>query len=136
MVNEEIIGGLKSSIAKGESLKQAMISFYNSGYKKEEIEEAARALKSAPPAAITPPQVLQPGQPQIQQQPQQVIKPAQPQPIQQLITPQIISAYGQKKSKMRVLTIVLIVILVLLLISLTLIFVFKDALVGLLNKLF
>ncbi|MBA7683891.1 hypothetical protein ES703_92277 [subsurface metagenome] len=43
MVNEEILGGLKLALSKGESLKQAMMSFYNAGYKKEEIEEAARA---------------------------------------------------------------------------------------------
>ncbi len=45
MVNEEILGGLKLALSKGESLKQAMMSFYNAGYKKEEIEGAARALQ-------------------------------------------------------------------------------------------
>ncbi len=45
MVNEEILGGLKLALSKGESLKQAMMSFYNAGYKKEEIEEAAKALQ-------------------------------------------------------------------------------------------
>ena len=45
MVNEEILGGLKLAVSKGESLKQAMMSFYNAGYKKEEIEGAARALQ-------------------------------------------------------------------------------------------
>ncbi len=45
MVNEEILGGLKLALSKRESLKQAMMSFYNAGYKKEEIEEAARALQ-------------------------------------------------------------------------------------------
>ncbi|MEJ2268014.1 MAG: hypothetical protein P8X70_02985, partial [Nanoarchaeota archaeon] len=42
MVNNEILGGLKLALSKGESLKLAMMSFYNAGYKKEEIEEAAR----------------------------------------------------------------------------------------------
>ena len=45
MVNEEIFGGLKLALSKGETLKQAMMSFYNAGYKREEIEEAARALQ-------------------------------------------------------------------------------------------
>lgn len=45
MVNEEILGGLKLALFKGESLKQAMMSFYNAGYKKEEIEGAARVLQ-------------------------------------------------------------------------------------------
>ena len=44
MANEEIIGGLRTALEKGQSLRSAMMSFYNSGYKKEEIEEAARAL--------------------------------------------------------------------------------------------
>jgi hypothetical protein len=46
MVNSEILGGLKLALSKGESFKQAMITFYNAGYKKEEIEEAARILQS------------------------------------------------------------------------------------------
>jgi len=45
MINTEILGGLKLAVSKGESLKQAMMSFYNAGYKKEEIEEAARNLQ-------------------------------------------------------------------------------------------
>ena len=44
MVNEEILGGLKAALEKGQQLREAMLSFYNSGYNKEEIEEAARAL--------------------------------------------------------------------------------------------
>ncbi|MCK5149295.1 hypothetical protein KAJ87_00020 [Candidatus Pacearchaeota archaeon] len=45
MVNQEILGGLELAIAKGESLKQAMMSFFNAGYKRGEIEEAARAFQ-------------------------------------------------------------------------------------------
>jgi cobalamin biosynthesis Mg chelatase CobN len=45
MANEDILGGLKTAILRGFSLKDAMISFYNAGYKKEEIEEAARNLQ-------------------------------------------------------------------------------------------
>ena len=42
--NQEIIGGLKAAIFRGESLKDAMMSFYQSGYDKSEIEQAAREL--------------------------------------------------------------------------------------------
>jgi len=35
---------LKYALHRGESLKQAMMSFYNAGYKKHDIEEAARNL--------------------------------------------------------------------------------------------
>lgn len=45
MVNQEILGGLKSSINRGESLQKAMTTFFNAGYKREEIEEAARAFQ-------------------------------------------------------------------------------------------
>ncbi len=45
MVNNEILGGLRHALNRGESLEKAMISFYNAGYKKEEIEEAARFIQ-------------------------------------------------------------------------------------------
>ena len=44
MVNETILGALKSALVRGESLKKAMMTLYNAGYKKEEISEAARAI--------------------------------------------------------------------------------------------
>ncbi|HKL23558.1 MAG TPA: hypothetical protein VJ895_02290 [Candidatus Nanoarchaeia archaeon] len=40
--NREILGGLRAAIARGSSLKDAMMSFYQSGYDKTEIEQAAR----------------------------------------------------------------------------------------------
>jgi nitrogen fixation/metabolism regulation signal transduction histidine kinase len=46
MVNKDILGGLKVALSRGDSLQSAMQSFYNAGYTKEEIEEAARALTS------------------------------------------------------------------------------------------
>lgn len=45
MAREDIIGGLKSALIRGYSLKDAMISFYNAGYKKEDIEDAARKIQ-------------------------------------------------------------------------------------------
>jgi hypothetical protein len=45
MVRGDIIGGLKIALQRGESLQTAMQSFYNAGYSKEDIEEAARVLK-------------------------------------------------------------------------------------------
>lgn len=56
MINEEILGGLKSALERGSSLESAMRTFYNSGYKKEEIEEAARGLlEFKPETQIQPP---------------------------------------------------------------------------------
>ena len=59
MVRLDILGGLKAAVQKGASLKQAMITFYNAGYLKEEIEEAAKVLQSQgpiQPVVQTPPQ--------------------------------------------------------------------------------
>jgi len=44
MVNETILGGLKSALVRGESLKRAMMTLYNAGYSRDEIYEAARAI--------------------------------------------------------------------------------------------
>jgi hypothetical protein len=46
MVNEELIGGLISALSRGEPLQKAMMTFYNAGYKREEIEEAAKIVYS------------------------------------------------------------------------------------------
>ena len=48
MVDHEILGGLMSALERGESLKRAMTTLFNAGYKREEIEEAARFLTSNP----------------------------------------------------------------------------------------
>ena len=71
-MREDIFEGIKLAVSRGESLQSAMQGFYNSGYKKEEIEEAARAF-----------QMFQAGHP-IPQQPIQ-------QPTQQTQTPNQIS---------------------------------------------
>lgn len=46
MTKEDILGGLRNAMSKGASLKDAMQSFYNAGYKKEEIEQVAREFQS------------------------------------------------------------------------------------------
>ena len=45
MVNEEIFGGLKLAVAKGESLKQAMISFYNADLKTRKSFVGLKSMK-------------------------------------------------------------------------------------------
>ena len=44
MVNKDILQGLRFAVQRGDSLEKAMHSFFNSGYLKEEIEEAARMV--------------------------------------------------------------------------------------------
>ncbi len=46
MSKEDIAEGLRVAIDRGESLEQAMTSFYNSGYEKAEIEEAAKIIQT------------------------------------------------------------------------------------------
>lgn len=41
-----IVEGLKHAISRGATLQQAMMSFYNAGYTKEEIEESARIIQT------------------------------------------------------------------------------------------
>jgi hypothetical protein len=87
MVNKDILGGLKVALSKGDSLQSAMQSFYNAGYTKEEIEEAARALH----AEISQQQYFQrqavPTQPQpVLRRPILFPKPTQVQPGQQVQT--------------------------------------------------
>ena len=46
MVKEELVSGIKMAVAEGESLENAMATFYNAGYLKDDIEEAALAVQS------------------------------------------------------------------------------------------
>ena len=44
MSKDFLIRGLRSAVGKGEPLKKAMMTFYNAGYNKTEIEQAAKAV--------------------------------------------------------------------------------------------
>ncbi len=46
MVNLEVYGGLVSALSRGNSWYDAMMSLYNAGYSKKDIEEAAGILKT------------------------------------------------------------------------------------------
>lgn len=163
MINIEILEGLKRATESGNTLKRAMMSFYNSGYEKLEIETAAKeflAQKSGRSSLIIPQQpIAQPIQQQVQQvqpttqqvqQPQVVQQPIQQiaQPIQQIAQPiqqpaqliqpmnkQNVSQY-EKKSKVSGITVFLISALIVLLILLTLMFVFRSQLISFFNNIF
>ncbi len=90
---DDIVGGLKIALSRGASLQDAMQSFYNAGYTKEEVEEAARRLRTVgfQPKTIVPEKSLiqEVGKNQIKPVPQQV-KPIQVmQTTQPLPAPQI-----------------------------------------------
>jgi hypothetical protein len=162
MIDEEILGGLKSAIARGESLEKAMMTFYNAGYPKVKIEEAARTLQmherqpiQTPPkkniiSFIQKPRKLtrkeikekkkleklrakqKPLIP-IKQRPQPIQSP-QPQP--QLQQKQQISHYGEQDPKGKLLIVILVFLLFFLLAILGTIFFFKDELVDIFDNLF
>ncbi len=56
MVRDDILGGLISALIKGETLRTAMISMYNAGYDKREIEWAARTLQMQGYEQVSQPQ--------------------------------------------------------------------------------
>ncbi len=114
MPKEELVEGIKQALSRGESLEKAMTTFYNSGYKKEDIEEAAAAAQA----------------PVFQQGFQQPVMGSQAKPLvpQQPKIIQRVSAYGSKppsKTGMAI-TIILIVVLLFLIGILAAIILFKD----------
>jgi hypothetical protein len=145
MVRGDIIGGLKIALSRGDSLQKAMQSFYNAGYKKEDIEEAARTLNAEgfrPQVVSRTPRVKakpstkpeHPGyQPPIKTTPSPVLqRPATTSTIPQR---QTVSSYGEKKG-IDVITIILIAILIILIGVLIGVFLFKQDLIEFLNKVF
>ena len=125
MVKEEILEGLKYALAKGESLPQAMMSFYNAGYLKKDIEEAARVLQA--PQPLQTQQFTQPDQQQAQpgQLPQTPVKVVQR-----------VSEYKERpKTAGKTLILMLVSFLILLLGVLVAVFLFRDELSELLGNI-
>jgi hypothetical protein len=151
-MNDEILGGLKSALERGESLKRAMLTFFNAGYKREEIEEAARNLNAQDvqptviPVKTTPltsaqsiisktikqvstVQSLEPPLPPVQPQ-ESISSQQQPQVVKQKV-----SNYGEEK-KSRTLIHILIGVLIFLFCVIASIFVFKDELINFFSSFF
>ena len=153
MVREEILEGLRAAVAKGEPLRKAMMSFYNAGYSKKDIEESARALQTPQfqqtqpvrkPAAIpqtSPVQKPQPFQP-VYVQPLQPQPPVPVQPVQSLYiqspsgTIQKVSGYGEKPRPFSlIITFILIFFLLSLIGVLIAVFLFKNELTEFFNSI-
>ena len=144
MVNEEILGGLRSALNREESLKKAMMSFYDAGYKKEDIEVAARALQEEKFGQSIH-QTQPTGQPVQQAKKIQQAQPAQqiksgPEtiPQQPIKTVQRVSNYEQEnfKPEREWLLFVMIALLLVLVGILAAVFLFKEELTEFFNKLF
>ncbi len=142
MVNTEIFEGLKRATQSGQSLREAMITFYNSGYLRQEIEEAARALQAETPSMGQTQKPVQMQnqfqQPQIpnQIQPQQISNQFQQQNQTQQISQQKISAYEQPKKKNKIAIIFLILMILLLIGVLISAFIFKSEIIDFFRKSF
>ena len=145
MVKEELIEGLKLAVSKGEPLEHAMATFYNSGYKKEDIEEAAASMGqqfySPPYSAYSGTAAASQPKPVQQQQPFSPQGSISQQPVNPLIQqPQIVqrvSNYGNQARKTRrsstVITVILVIMLFLLLAVLAALFIFRSQISSLLN---
>ena len=157
MVKEDIIAGLKSAVSRGESLENAMMSFFNSGYLRQDIEEAAISMRAPQlPSQTTiipqqetktsfvpiPPKIISTAK--IQQTP---VQEKTSEPIQQKVSPettkqepkvvQKVSDYFKKSSKMNSALIFSLVFFLLILIgSLVATFIFKEQASAFLNKIF
>ena len=135
MVNEAILEGLKRAVKKGETLRQAMMTFYNAGYPRKEIEQAARLF-----------QAERAREKELQMQQAQGIQPAiqQKKPIEQKtpegkiqkISPKVSDYGAPKKDSGLVVIIILSLILVFLIACLIGVFAFKTEIIEFFNKLF
>lgn len=159
MVQEEIIGMLRIALQRGKNLQQTVQSLYNSGYPRDEVDEAVQTLKMysfqqpiQPPQPIKR-QIQQPKQPAPQEQTQQIVSyypaPKFQQPIsqptqfyqpQQIFPPEIVqrvSNYEQtpKANIGKIITIVMVIMLVILLGILVAVFMFKPELENFINNL-
>lgn len=140
VVNKDILGGLKSALTRGYSLEEAMLSFFNAGYKREEIEEAARTLQGQISTATS----------EWQPQPIWAAKTGAPPNAglvsQKQITTQItapqsryvsrVSAYPSTNPRIKMITIILVILLVVLLAILGLMYLFKNQIISFLNSIF
>lgn len=161
MVNKEILEGLRNAMTRGNTLYQAMMSFYNAGYSKQEIEEAAKEIHSSPSVSTQPqkavskqpqktiqkPQATKPStplpSPSVSTQPKPVLKQQQ-KPIQKQeeIAPkeknnQLVSKYeGKPKENNKLTTIILITTIILFILVLFGIIIFFNEIIDFFKNLF
>ena len=154
MVNQAIFEGLKRATKKGETLRKAMISFYNAGYPKEEIEEAARLLKTqsastklTTQSTNTPKKIFTKTSKPIQKissygnkipvQKKQITKPTKKVEPKQKVSDYPTEQLPKKKSWIKIVLIILIIIIILFLIGIGIsYFFFNDWLTNILTKIF
>ncbi|MEK6882326.1 MAG: hypothetical protein AABY22_22090 [Nanoarchaeota archaeon] len=129
MTKEDIIGGLRNAISQGATLKEAMQSFYNAGYEKEDIIEAARELQMQNFSQLNKTRPLIPQQPNTNIQ---NIQPTKTQ-IQKLpVTPgtnnQIQTIQQKSDNKIGWIVFFIVLLIILIGVAISLIF-FKDKII-------
>jgi uncharacterized membrane protein len=138
MVNSEILGALKSALARGHTIEAAKQTMINTGYLKNEIEAAAKSLETG---AQPTEEVQQQTTPTISQEPPK-IQATQGSSLPER-APQKASAYEvtkqrvvQKQNKQelekgsKILVITLVIVLALLLGTLIAVFILKDQIIS------
>jgi cobalamin biosynthesis Mg chelatase CobN len=119
MVKEDIVGGLKNAIERGENLEQAKQTFINAGYSADEVEQAAASLGGIIASIATP----------------------QTQPTSQQIPPkqskQLPAQAKKPEKKSRKSPIVFLIIILILLIGIVVAsYIFKDQIISFISNLF
>ncbi len=120
-MREDIYGGLKNAVEKGEPLELAVQTFVNAGYKENEVREAASALSSG----IIPASALESKSNAVQKQ-------AKPLPINNQFAVQPVQ---QKKGFGKGKIILLVVILAILLAALVASIFLKEEITSLISNL-
>ena len=145
MVNEEILSGIISALSRGDSIKKAMMSFYNAGYKKEEIEEAAAIAVRSPTQNIpvsstlsmtSVPSFPKPSQSISQNPSPQKLETNQITNLSKEKPKQKISSYGEKSGPQQIMIIILAALALLLTGIFIMLFIFRNQLVNFFSNLF
>ncbi len=155
MVNQEILEGLRNALARGYSLESAMMSFFNAGYKKEEIEEAAGFLHQHPshplshpekpssPEALESEQIKKTETETVSKIPYKPLKPSVPsapsaqaqKPVQPVIKKRISEYEPEPSKKIKLKIIILIILLVILAGAFIGVIIFKEQVINFFNNL-
>jgi|TARA_B100002003_G_C13950013_1_gene460652 proline dehydrogenase len=128
MANIDLLEGLKVAISKGETLQQAMQSFYNAGYNKRDIEESAKVLQSQ----IHQEQIQKP---KLVKSENNIKKPSKLSKPQLPKTTQKISNYRQEKPSKKKIIILISLLIVIVGVILAGIFFFRENLLEFFTKI-
>mgnify|MGYP006899816171 CR=1 FL=1 len=126
MKNEFLVEGIRVALERGETMKQAMMSFFNAGYGKEEIESAARIVQQE---KVTQTQQAVVPQKTLSKKIIPLMKTKTPSPTQ-------VSSYETPSKKITLVLIIKIVLILLALGTLAFVIIFRKELISFVENLF